>query len=664
MATMNETADPKPRKFTGSGVPDAGFYVIGGTLRADAACYVERQADRDLLAALLKGDFCYVLTSRQMGKSSLMVRTAQKLRAQGVRIAVVDLTAVGQNLTPEQWYDGLMARLGRQLQMEDEFEDYWLEHTNLGPVQRFFSALRDLALARLEGPLVLFVDEIDVVRSLPFSTDEFFAAIRECYTRRSEDALFNRLAFCLLGVATPSDLIKDVRMTPFNVARRIELRDFTEAEAQPLANALGRPGFMARRLLRRILHWTGGHPYLTQRLCQAVALDRSVWWDRGVDRICRSIFLSHRARERDDNLLFVRERLLRSDADRVKLLRLYRKVHFTTHISGVFRLGLGLEKIAPVADEETNPLVSVLRLSGVTREEHGLLKVRNRIYYLAFNRDWIRANMPEVELWQLWLNFLLGVKRLADFGLRIFFVIFLGSLAYGAFQGVMRFRAPPPPPGARRGPPVLTGERPEVTVPPRDPAAPARALDLSSWYNASLTENWHGGTAGSLQALPVGVQVLQGIPFDVRGVVQLAGRSLMDRGYPREAVGLPVETFASQVHFLHATGWPDRPGRPVGTYAIQYVDGRQRFVTIVYGQDVLDWLPSRPEEREQPGAKVAWEGPAAPDSAQPPIRRLYLTTWQNPWPETRIQSIDFISWLSEAAPFVVAITVDSPPAER
>ena len=96
------------------------FYVTGGTLRQDAACYVERQADKDLLDGLLRGEFCYVLTSRQMGKSSLMVRTAGKLREQGTHVVVLDLTAIGQNLTPEQWYDGLLVRLGRQLDLEDE----------------------------------------------------------------------------------------------------------------------------------------------------------------------------------------------------------------------------------------------------------------------------------------------------------------------------------------------------------------------------------------------------------------------------------------------------------------------------------------------------------------------------------------------------------------
>src|SRR5262249_19275886 len=142
--------------------------------------------------------------------------------------------------------------------------------------------------------LVIFLDEIDVVRSLSFSTDEFFAAIRACYNRRTQDAEFERLTFCLLGVASPSDLIRDTRMTPFNIGRRIELADFTEAEAAILTIGLevgelkspGRRPQEAQALLKRALYWTGGHPYLTQRLCQAVAQDPSVRGAAGVDRLC------------------------------------------------------------------------------------------------------------------------------------------------------------------------------------------------------------------------------------------------------------------------------------------------------------------------------------------------------------------------------------------
>jgi WD40 repeat protein len=101
-----------------------------------------------------------------------------------------------------------------------------------------------------------------------------------------------------------------------------------------------------------------------------------------VDRHCEELFLTSGARAKDDNLLFVRERLLRSAADPASLLELYRRVRDGRR----------------VAVDDTNPLVDLLRLSGVARVVDGRLQVRNRIYERVFDRAWVTQHMPDAEL--------------------------------------------------------------------------------------------------------------------------------------------------------------------------------------------------------------------------------------------------------------------------
>ena len=393
---------------------DSPFYVTGGTLSRDALCYVTRQADHELYDCLCKVSLAYVLTARQMGKSSLMVRTASRLRDEGAGVVVLDLTAIGQNLSAEQWYGGLLTQMAQQLGIEDELEEFWDSHAGLGPLQRWMQAVRRVVLPRYPGHVLIFIDEIDAVRSLPFSTDEFFAGIREFFNHRTEDPELERLSFCLLGVAAPSDLIRDTRMTPFNIGQRIELYDFTKSEARGLAFGLGGEQDDAL-LLGRVLYWTGGHPYLTQRLCQAAA-EQGASSAREVDRLCGQLFFASRAREQDDNLLFVRERMLRSEVDLAGLLHLYEQV----------RRGRRVE------DDETNPFVTILKLSGITRIEDGRLLVRNRIYERVFDQAWVAQNMPDAEVRRQRAAYRKGLLRAAAFAAVI--VIVIASLAFVAIR--------------------------------------------------------------------------------------------------------------------------------------------------------------------------------------------------------------------------------------
>lgn len=384
-----------------------GFYVSGGAVPRDASCYVERAADIALFDSLARGEFTYVLTSRQMGKSSLMVRTAAQLRRQGVRAATLDLSGIGHNLTPVQWYRGLLTLAAQGLGLEEAATARWRELADHGPVQRLMRVVREVLLPAEPSPLVLFLDEVDAVQSLPFRTDEFFAAIRECYNGREESPALRRLHFCLFGVVSPSELIRDVRATPFNIGTRLELGDFTEEEAAPLA-----AGFAAaaegpvrpRELLRRVLYWTGGQPYLTQRLCAAVVASPEWHSGRGaptpavVDRVCERTFLAAEARSREVHLGFIADRLLRpaeGGPDTAALLQLYAEV---------------LRGRRPRCLER-EPQVQLLLLAGVVRWRNGRLEPRNRIYSRVFSLAWVRSSLPDSEMRRQRRAFLRGAAR-------------------------------------------------------------------------------------------------------------------------------------------------------------------------------------------------------------------------------------------------------------
>jgi tetratricopeptide (TPR) repeat protein len=358
----------------------SSFFVAGGTLSLNAA-YVVRVADNQLIEAISAGDYCNILTPRQMGKSSLMIQTVNHLMRVGIRTAAIDLTKLGtQSVNAEQWYFGLISYLKQELNLKVDERHWWQEHSQESAVMRFSDFLREIILNQITGLVVIFVDEIDSTLSLPF-TDDFFAAIRAAYNARASDPAYKRLTFVLLGVARPSDLIKDRSRTPYNIGRSIDLTDFSPEEAEALLPGLEEvfPN-QARPILSRVLYWTGGHPYLTQRVCAAIVDEQDGSWnDSRVDNIVKRLFLSDGARK-ENNLQYINDRI-RESSDLEAMLRVYKQVL--------------TEKT--VDDEERDPIKSQLKLTGLVKvTAQDTLTVRSRIYASVFNVAWIRTVMPRL----------------------------------------------------------------------------------------------------------------------------------------------------------------------------------------------------------------------------------------------------------------------------
>ncbi|MGL4376040.1 MAG: AAA-like domain-containing protein, partial [Microcoleaceae cyanobacterium] len=343
--------------------------------------------DEDLYQALKRGEFCYVLNSRQMGKSSLRVRTMQRLQAEGVKCVAIDIPAIGtSDITPEEWYFGVIDSMVNSLELYDDFDlDTWWEDNNkLSIINRFRNFLVEGLLKYISEKIVIFVDEIDSILSLKFSLDDFFAVIRECYNQRVDNPEYERLTFTLIGVATPSDLISDKRRTPFNIGRAIELTGFTLTESQPLMMGLESITSHPNLLITEILQWTGGQPFLTQKLCNLIKNkpeiitnnQEIIWLDNLVNQ---KIIESWEMQDEPEHLRTIKNRILVNQQTASRLLGLYQQV-----LKGNFQL-------------EGNPEENILRLTGLVVKRESTLQVYNQIYAAIFNQNWLNQELAKLR---------------------------------------------------------------------------------------------------------------------------------------------------------------------------------------------------------------------------------------------------------------------------
>ncbi|MEM9538511.1 MAG: AAA family ATPase [Cyanobacteria bacterium P01_E01_bin.42] len=366
---------------------DSFDYQIGGSLNVNAPTYVVRSADRHLYQAMRQGQFCYTFNARQMGKSSLMVRIMNELRKEGYRCISIDLTGVGgENTTPDQWYKGIAVEMWRKFKLLKKFKltPWWKELTDIPAPQRLKQFIEEVVLTEVKqedsdepANIVIFVDEIDCILSLDFPVNDFFALIRSCYNQRAIDPIYDRLTFALFGSATPSTLIADPQKTPFNIGRPIHLEGFKVNEAQPLLYGLSVNN--PQTVLKAIIDWTGGQPFLTQKVCSLIRNAKTEIPPNGeeqwiADLVQENILKNWEAKDDPEHLKTVRDRILKSDRSQ-ELLSIYQQI--------------AIEGEAPATYSETE---KELLLSGLAIAREGILKVNNRIYQSIFDRHWLERH--------------------------------------------------------------------------------------------------------------------------------------------------------------------------------------------------------------------------------------------------------------------------------
>jgi hypothetical protein len=364
-----------------------GFrYQVGGSLPRDFPAYVERKADDELYNFLSQDEFCFVINSRQMGKSSLRVRVMRRLEEEGRLCALIDPQTLGKTLSADQWYAGIIRRLLSQFNLETNFafQDWWDERSQLSPEDRFNEFIDKILLPQTDASLVIFIEEIDTLLTYAFDTDGFFSLIRSFHERRADAAFYKRLTFAFFGVTTPNDLIRGDDNYLIDFGHMIELSGFTEIEAQPLLFGLTGKVSDPRDTLSTVLKWSGGQPFLTQKLlallCDHIQGDKST--ECWVAEIVQTVIIDNwENQDEPPHLRTIRDRLRAClEQDR----------------TCVYDMCVELLKGSSVSQDRIS-FSFPLRLTGFVYTEDGSLKLASLIYSEIFNLDWFNQLMEDLR---------------------------------------------------------------------------------------------------------------------------------------------------------------------------------------------------------------------------------------------------------------------------
>lgn len=333
-----------------------------------ASLYVERSADRQVENIIKEmGRPGYVLVSRQMGKTNLLLNARRKYSNAKDKFAYIDLSNIYGNEL-ECFRNIIDTTIETNLEsltgLDIEIKTFRENNSNLPPHKQHERELRIL-LNKIQGKLIIILDEIDALTKTDYS-DRIFAQIRSIYFARTNFQELERLTYLLSGVVEPTELIKDPKISPFNIGEKIFLNDFSFDEFQ---NFIEKSGLnkVNDSIKERVYYWTNGNPRLTWDIFSVVEDEiENTNNEEDVDKIIKKHYLTTFDKPPIDN---IRE-IVKKD----KTLK-----------NALIEIDYGKGNLI------TDEIKQKLYLAGIINLDEKDIRIKNRIIRLSLSNSWIES---------------------------------------------------------------------------------------------------------------------------------------------------------------------------------------------------------------------------------------------------------------------------------
>lgn len=243
-------------EFPGSPVPlQSRFYIPHPAIQTLAQEEIQHP-----------GSLLRIRAPQRMGKSSFLLRILHHAEMQGYSTVRIDFQQADEAVfsSLEQFLRWFCSTLSYQLQLQPQLDEYWDDQA--GSKISCTLYLQRYLLQQVSGPLVLALNEVNLLLEHPAIFHEFLPLLRSWHEEARYDDLFQKLRLVLV-YSTESYIPMKLMQSPFNVGLPIELPEFNREQVRQLVDQYPLSSQSAVRTstgLRALMELVGGHPYLIQ----------------------------------------------------------------------------------------------------------------------------------------------------------------------------------------------------------------------------------------------------------------------------------------------------------------------------------------------------------------------------------------------------------------